>query len=250
MSRNEVQETFSKYGLYEGNRITVFTESKEIEYFAKFISHCETVPFEFPDAYIKIDDDILIIEHFSIDGYDEHSNGGSKLRQREAMIDKEFLSYPYTPSGIHITRQIGEVNSYIGFIDNCKRRFDQHYSQVDSYKDNLRKYGIANDLTQFTICFLMDEVSPLGTLTHDGEKIRPVCLAQAREFLDFFSEKPNVDWIISAVFTSERLKPYFFSKNEIDICLKNTLDYSKFQFLPCNPLSANFKALIPNTKAP
>ena len=248
MSRDEVRETFYKYGLYAGNGITTFTESEEIACLVQILSHGEIIPFELPDSYVKTDNDLLIIEHFAIDGYDEYPDGGSKLRQSEAIIGREFSAYPCTPNGVYITRQLGVSNSYNGFIENCKRRFDQHYSQIDNYKIHLRECGIANDQTRFTICFLMDEVSPLGTLTHDGKNICPVCLAQAREFLDFFSERPKVDWVISAVVANEALKPYFFSQDEIGACLKNTLDYSKYQFLSSNPMCTNFKVSIQDTQ--
>jgi len=248
MSRDEVRDTLCGYGIYDGNRITAFTESEEINHLVRFLSKSVIIPFESPDSYTKIDNDLLIIEHFAIDGYDEHPSGGSKLRQSEAIISKEFSSLPCTSDGVHLSRQLGVSNSYNGFIENCKRRFDQHYLQIDSYKEHLKELGIANDQTRFTVCFLMDEVSPLGTLTHDGENICPVCLAQAREFLHFFSEKPKVDWVISAVVANEGYKPYFFSQGEVGTCLKNTLDYSSYQFLSSNPMSTSYKVTIQNIK--
>jgi len=248
MSRNEVRETLHRYGLYDGNGITTFTESEEIACLVKFFSSSTIIPFELPDSYVKIYNDLLIIEHFAIDGYDEYPGGGSKLRQGEVVISKEFSARPCTSDGVHLSRQLGVCNSYNGFMENCKRRFDQHYLQIDSYKEHLKERGIANEQTRFTVCFLMDEVSPLGTLTHDGENIRPVCLAQAREFLDFFSERPKVDWVISAVVTDEGYKPYFFSQGEVGVCQKNALDYSNYQFLSSNPMSTSYKITIQNIK--
>ena len=92
----------------------------------------------------------------------------------------------------------------------------------------------------------MDEISPLGTLTYDGEKICPVCLAKSKEFLEYFESKKDVDWIISAVMLSDGLKPYFFSQNEISECNKSALDYAAFQFLSSDPMRTDFKILIPN----
>ena len=94
----------------------------------------------------------------------------------------------------------------------------------------------------------MDEVSPLGTLTHDGEKTCPVCLAKSKEFLDFYSNHPNVDWIISSVVLPEGYKPYFFAHKEIDTYNAQTRDYASYQFLSSNPVRTDFKALISKEK--
>ena len=90
----------------------------------------------------------------------------------------------------------------------------------------------------------MDEIPPLGTLTCDGEKIHPVCLARSKEFLEYFKSMKDVDWIISAVVLPDGLKPYFFSQNEISECMKNIIDYAACQFLRSNPMQTNFKVLV------
>ena len=72
---------------------------------------------------------------------------------------------------------------------------------------SLRSEKIANERTVFKVCYLMDEVSPLGTLTHNGEKIVPVNLGRSKDYLDFFSQKPEVDWITSAVVMDKGYRP-------------------------------------------
>lgn len=246
MSRNEVYDTLTKYGVYPSGEIAVFSDVGEIFKLCRFLGQGELVSFERPDAYIKIENEILIIEHFAIDGYDTFGDGGSKLKRNENEMQKEFNKISATTDGVHATKPLGINNSYDGFLTNCKTRFNHHYEQIESYKKNLLEKHIANATTKFTVCFLMDEISPLGTLTYDGEKICPVCLAKSKEFLEYFESMKDVDWIISAVMLSDGLKPYFFSQNEISECNKSALDYAAFQFLSSDPMRTDFKILIPN----
>lgn len=247
-SRDEVISTFAKYGLFNGEGILHFGESEEIQRLIWFFSNGRIESFELPDAYVKVDDQILIIEHFAIDGFESYPDGGSKLQRHEAMTERKFRDMPATVTGTHMITQIGISNSYVGFIKNCQAKFEHHYSRISSYKEHLLADGIACENTRFTVCFLMDEVSPMGTLTHDGENLQPVCLAHSKEFLEFFSTKPEVDWIISAVvrIPESGYYPYFFSQQDIVFCRENALDYASFQFLSSeHTMETRFKVNIP-----
>ena len=247
-SRDEVISTFAKYGLFNGEGILHFGESEEIQRLVWFFSNGRIESFELPDAYVKVDNQILIIEHFAIDGFETYPDGGSRFQRYESMINHKFEEIPASETGVHLTAHIGVANSYAGFLKNCQDKFDHHYARIPCYKEHLLSEGIANDDTQYTICFLMNEVSPLGTLTHDGEKLQPVCLAHSKEFLEFFSTKPEVDWIISAVvrIPESGYYSYFFSQQDIDFCRENALDYASFQFLSSeHTMETRFKVNIP-----
>ena len=250
-SREEVISTFAKYGLFSGEGLTHFGDSAEIQRLVWFFSNGKIESFELPDAYVKVNDQILIIEHFAIDGFETYPDGGSKLQRHVAMAEREFRDMQATETGVHMTTQIGVANSYAGFIKNCQDKFEHHYSHIPDYKEHLLADGVASENSLFTVCFLMDEVSPLGTLTHDGDSIRPVCLAQSKEFLEFFSTKPDVDWVISAVvrIPESGYYPYFFSQQDIDDCRKQALDYASFQFLSSeHTMETRFKAIIPQER--
>lgn len=245
MSRNEVLLTLTQYGIYAGEEVTVFSNLGEIYKLCYFFTQGELVSFERPDAYIKVDNEILIIEHFAIDGYDTFVGGGSKLIRNMKELQKEFEKKAIGPEGAYMTKSLDVCSCYEGFLANCRTRFDQHYDQIMAYKRHLQERSIADENTKFVVFFLMDEISPLGTLTCDGDKIHPVCLARSREFLEYFASKKEVDWVISAVNLPDGLKPYFFSQNEIDECKKSVLEYANFQFLSSNPMVTNFKISIP-----
>ena len=246
-SRFEVEETFIKYGFFkEKNKIISFSESKEVDKFALFLADGSFQSYEKPDAYIVKGKEVLIIEHFYIDGYSTFLNGGSKLISQEKKINQEFSLRDATREGIHQTKQLGEYNSYSGFIKNCIDRFEDHYRQIEIYKNNIIDDGIADLNSKFTVCFLMDDISPLGTVTYDGDHIQPVFLSRSKEFLNYYEERPQVNWILSSVFnySDSAIYPYFFSYSEISECKKNTLDYGKYQFLASNYVRTDFKVLL------
>ena len=60
-SRDEVISTFSRYGLLSGEGIIQMGESEEIQRLEWFLSNGRIESFELPDAYVKVDDQILII---------------------------------------------------------------------------------------------------------------------------------------------------------------------------------------------
>lgn len=80
----------------------------------------------------------------------------------------------------------------------------------------------------------MEVVSPLGTWACDETGLHPVCLGESQEFLDFWKNRPNVDWIRSAIETDAGYKPYFLSRSEIGDYESWTRDYARCQFLSSN----------------
>lgn len=233
-SRDEVYMTLERWNFFRGP-IQAFAEDSEIKRVQWYFQNGELVSFEKPDAYIRVGNNVLIIEHFAIDGYTAYSGGGSELQRNQKKLDREFEKYSEGKQSAHRTSLISTVNSYQGFIVNCKAGFCKHYQKIQSYKDKLKEKGIADENTAYTVCFLMEDVSPLGTLTCDGEKMCPVVLAYSKEFLDFYSDMHEVDWVISAIsqFPSG-YSPYLLSHAYIQKCRENILDYANYQFLEAN----------------
>ena len=233
-SRNEVSMVLEKYGFFSGP-IQAFASDAEVKKLIWYFRNGNLEPFEKPDAYIKVDNSILIIEHFAINGYEAFPDGGSKLQRNERQLDQKLEKLSEGQKAEYLTSQIGVTNSYQGFIDNCIARFSNHYQKIQSYKERLQEENIANDGTDFKVCFLMEDVSPLGTLTHDGERTRPVVLAQSEEFLDFYTEMNEVDWVISAIPDFPYgYSPYLLSHKYIPQCREQVLDYANYQFLEGN----------------
>lgn len=246
MSREEVKETFAKYGIYDNAEIVVLGSSNVDEKLIWFLQNGKLTSFEGPDAYVRVGNEVLIIEHFSIDGYATHRHGSSKLRENEVLAkraaEEKLNGKPYGS----YTQNLGLINSYKDFLTNSKARFDKHYRHIEDYKQKLIKTGVADATSEFTVCFLMDESSPLGTLTHDGMHTRPVCLGYSKEFLAFFEQRTNVDWIISAVVSpTGEYTPYFFSQEDVVELEQRCFDYGSYQFLSSDARQTYFQSTIP-----
>ncbi len=252
--RKEVPRTLQKYLNDSKGFMSALGDSDEIQKFCWFIKNGVIVTTDHPDAFVKIGNEILIIEHFAIDGYEEKEHAGSLAAFNERAIHARFTKQESVNGSKQLTARLGVKNSYQQFLDNCYRRFEHHYQQIENYKNHLREEHIADDDSQYTICFLMDEVSPLGTLTVDDDgKINPVCLGYSKEFLDYFDNKPDVDWIISAIIKPDedsygwRYHPYFFSRNDIAECRGKVVDYARFQFLESDPCITEAEVVIKKT---
>ena len=237
-TRCEVNEAFRDWGMFQGTFVHYICTGEETSFIYSFLNNCELVPFERPDAYIKRDNQVLIIEHFSIDGYDVYPNGGSRLSEKKSKINKAISKMFYDNPEGSLTTRLGAANSYDRFIQNCIDRFTSHYSNINEYKQRLIEKGIANRDTLFTVCFLMEDTSPLGTLVNDGETTMPVCLAHSKEFLNFYKNMPDVDYILSNAMDLKlgRYVPYVFSNKSAESLLTVTIDYKSMQFLSSNPL--------------
>jgi len=232
--RNEVTTTFNKYRLFNGNHIASFGDSEIIKFFFWFLVNGKIQPFDHPDGYIKVNNKILVIEHFTIDCYDTYPNGGSMFQNHESKTEKEFRNMQRTETGKHLIKPISVPASYKSFIDNCRSRFNNHYNQISCYKKHLLDKGLADNNTEFTTCFLMEDVSPFGALSCDEETLQPVCLARSKDFLDFISSKSEVDLIFSAFSFNGVYYPYIFTQHDLASCYTNVLDYANFHFLSSN----------------
>ena len=61
--------------------------------------------------------------------------------------------------------------------------------QITKYKENLIRYGLIDHSTQVKVMFLVEDVSPLGSMVIDNDgKQRPIIVLICKEFLDLFSE--------------------------------------------------------------
>ena len=142
MSRHEVEEALTKYGIYAGTGVTVFSDLGEIYKLCHFFNQGNLVSFERPDAYIKVENEILIIEHFAIDGYDTFDGGGSKLMRNMNELQKEFEKKDAGTEGVYMTRPLDVCSSYEGFLTNCRTRFNHTMTRLWLIRSICRKEAL------------------------------------------------------------------------------------------------------------
>ena len=190
-----------------------------------------------PDLFFVKDRLVLIVEHFEFDCY-KRTKKGSSFRSEEARIEREFNALPMKENSSVMHATIDAKSSYEYYINNVKQSFDEHYDRIDTYVQNLTKIGVVKEDSDVKVMFLIDDVSPLGTMTVDnsagwGENDRhPIVLGACKDFLDFLSERKKVNYVLAC--SSYGSEPYiwFINQNDLKVYQESAIDYSAREFIP------------------
>ena len=202
-------------------------------------------PGDAPDLVITHDNVALIIEHFEFDSY-RVTRKGSCSRTEQARIDRKFNEQPI--GSVYIDRIKG-ASSYDDYLANATRSFTIHYKHISMYKKNLKKDGIIKDTTIVKTMFLIEDVSPIGTMVFSEESdtgIAPVVLAQSPEFLELLAQSPNVDYVLCCSSAGQHEYIWLIDRDEIDCYRENACDYKKMRFIFSNPNVVCGSIMLPN----
>ena len=235
-TRNEVFLALNKYGFLNGAKLDYFSSSPEsIQSFLRYFNEVFH-PFEKPDAFFLLNNEVLIIEHFSIDGYKFEEHAGSLAQ----LFQRKFDNQPFLSCGKRYA-EMDVDSSYAFYIENVMRSFDKHYKHIDGYKQHLIDDGFATKESVFKVCFLIDDTSIFGSSVVLDDAIHPICLAQSQEFLSYYKTHPDVNWVLSARVYNKAVRPYLLSYNEIDELQDKTLDFANGAFIPWKYLIMDVK---------
>ncbi len=204
-----------------------------------------------PDFFIKTGDLVLIIEHFEFDCY-KVTRKGSEHRREAARIQRKEDALQPTEEGVTLHEVIRGESSYEEYINNVTRSFNEHYSHIDLYFENLKKAGIITDSSTVKVLFFVEDVSPLGTVVvgqhDDATGIMMVSLADSREFLDLLSNSPRVDYVLACASYNNENEIWFIDRSELDSYYEHVMDYSSLRFLSFKPQVIAYKMLVPDEK--
>ena len=128
------------------------------------------ISYDCPDSYAKVDDKVLIIEHFEFDS-SSRDRKGSKSRKETARIDRQIKSiheHIQPEDGIVTTVEtINQDPSYTNYKNNLKNVFCSHYDKIEDYKRNLREIGIIDNSTFVIVAFIIEDTTPAGNYYKD-----------------------------------------------------------------------------------
>ena len=144
--------------------------------------------------------------------------------------------------------QINGDSSLKNYESNAMLQFSKHYEKIEKYKNRIRQLGISNDNSEVQVVFLMEDKSPLGTLVHDGTKTHAVNLAHNRNFLEFYMEKPNVDYVLNCFCAFNQSLVWIIPHSQLREYEEDILQYEKMQFISSTPQVIGFTTLIPKTE--
>lgn len=212
-----------------------------------------SVPYigDSPDMFFKKDDLVIIIEHFEFDCY-HATKKGSSFRREEARIQREFDSTPMSGNSLMIHDEIHGQSSYTDYLNNVKRSFAEHYARIDQYIENLTEAGAITKVSIVKVVFLIDDVSPLGSIMIDNnapwgsDATRIIELSRCKVFLDLLSSSPKVDYVIACSSFGSNRTVWLIDRDNIQDYYKHVVDYESMDFFQTNPFVLTGKMLIPD----
>ena len=239
----EVKAAIEAY--FSGNAIVQYkVDCSEISDFIDVFCSGKLEFVDRPDLVISKGNKVLIIEHFEFDCC-KSAVKGSKNRIEQARVDRVAASITPTEEGAMYHDQINGESSLNYYESNAISQFKKHYEKIGEYKSRIRELGIASDTSEIRIVFIIEDKSPLGTLVHDGERTQAVTLAQDKKFLEFFKDKPNVEYVINCYSVSNRRFIWIIPYSQLSEYEKDVLNYEQMQFITFKPQVMGFRTLIP-----
>ena len=260
MTNSEVDKLIKKYFLNNPITVNYSGDSADVERIV------EIFPNKFyddirpdnikdaPDLYIREGNTVYIIEHFEFDCYKRNNRKGSSYQRENARIEAKIDSVKPTESGVQTHDIIDAESSYEFYVENVSFLFDKHYHHISMYIDNLKKLGIIEKGDVVKIMFLIEDVSPLGTMAYkrgegySGQRYA-VDLAHSKEFLELLQSRKDVDYIIAFSSDGQENNIWFINNSEIEKYIDESLDYDQMQFLNWKPHVMSYQVLVPNKKS-
>ena len=247
---NELLKAINKYfSSDDGTNMRYYGTGSAAKAFADIFQTGEKLIGDAPDMLICKNDETLIIEHFEFDSY-RVTQKGSQNRREQSRIDRLEEKLVPTESGICFHDKIHGHSSYENYIRNLCRNFEEHFRRIDTYKENLRDYGLIDDTKAVKVLFFIEDTSPLGSMVVDQSvdrpSVRPICLGQCQEFLSLLNNSPAVNYFLACSLAGQDSIVWFIDRNEVEEYLKESIDYSKMQFIDYEPQVLGFQLLIPN----
>ena len=246
--KNEAFSALNKFFSKDGTKVNYHGEGKGVLLFKELYESGEYFVGDEPDMFIKKGDIALIIEHFEFDSY-KSTKRGSKSRQEQARIERCGNNIKPTEDGVLLHETINAVSSYENYINSVTKGFLKHYDNISDYKKRLKNFGLLDNDIDLKILFLIEDTSPLGSSYLDEEDfppvMRPLVLAECREFLDLLKEHEAVDYVLACSGAGDNNYVWFIDQKDIDEYYKYVHMDDKFRFLDFVPHVLEYKMLVP-----
>ena len=245
MKNEAVNALFKNHSDTNGMNIQFLGTGKSARYFADFVQNGTYYADDAPDMMLKKGNEVIIVEHVEFDSY-HVGRKGSPGRQEMARIQRKEDSVEATEGGILFSDAIKGKSSFQDLIINLRHNFNAHYSRISKYKENLRGYGLIDDSTQVKVMFLIEDVSPLGSIAVDVDgKQHPIIVLLYKAFLDVFRDATELDYILACSAAGNENFMWFADRIEIEEYYKNAVDYEKMTFLDFDVQVVGFKMSFP-----
>ncbi len=247
---NELEHIHNTYDADTGTKVISWDKNL----IDKLASICKVlVPFEHPDAYAIIDDEVLIFEHFEFDSSAFKNKKGTQQRRSEADDDRAFEAVVPIEEGAFHRREIIADYTIKNYRKNLERNFSEHYNEIPGYKKTLREKGIITDDCKITTLFFIEDKTELGNIYEsekEGVPWEPLVLPLCDFFLDIFENSPDLDIVICASWYPDQHCLWCIDRTMISKCRRYAVDTDNHEIINWNPQSEGIKMIIPKMMLP
>lgn len=194
-------------------------EYKHLCIFKKILSNSEDIysnienakkiiPSERPDMVFVLDNQVIGVEVFEFSSYPTSNKKGNLIKRKEEIIEQEILKERRSNEKKYFTTHIETNLSKENYSNNFIKVFNEHYSKIEEYKENLKEYNMNNQ-----IYFLIKDCTVDGNDIIYNEKPLLYYPLMNKEIFDFLRDKTKVDGIIFQCKTIANLNMFFFFNN-------------------------------------
>ena len=197
--------------------------------------------------YSKVNNEVLLLEHFEFNSSGTIRKAGSLQRNEEARIDEEFNKSKYISSDDSLFHDEIKIKpSLENYKNNFIKNFENHYNKIPEYIEHLREDGILKD-EQYHVAFFIEDTSALGSYYLDKESKMKVIVPIYTNFFwkEIKKHDKNLNYIFFGFYNGRGYDTYF-----IDI--KSDYDYSShlFELTEDNFLDLEPKVMGANISVP
>lgn len=237
---DELEKCLNKYFADENSKLYILNGKQSfIDRIMKKIEALNSIQYiDHPDGFIKQRNKIVIIEHFEIDATNK-TRKGSQTRIEENRIDNELKAINRLNKVVQ-----HQMNIYISaenLTNNFIKLYNKHFQQIENYKTNLTQKGVTNENSKFEICFVIEDITPLGTSYINQEGQRTVfSILDIKECVEAMI-KSSVDYVFICNQYNNDKKITYTQKSWLRQTIKYTVSKEKIKMLNWKPvvLTAN-----------
>lgn len=228
---NEKEKLYS-YFQNEINSLKTYKDYCKDFKFSDFFLNMENS--EAPDLISKVDNTHYIIEHFEFDS--SKNKKSSQYRRELARVNREIINNKKT-----IYRDIIKINhSTENYLESIQKNFEKHYNKIPQYIMRLKEKCIIKN--NIKICFFIEDTSCFGTQVLYEDKIIELFPFNIKEFIDYFEEKIEVDYLIIGIEATKKI--WFISRDMINELRKDEILKDDIRIIPFEPKVISYKVEI------
>jgi len=135
----------------------------------------QIVKFEGPDLLIISSGVIYAIEHFQIDSSETTMKGSSYKNTKNYHINevnKKIITKLEKGKIAVVSDVVNTQFNYKFLIDNLKLNFENHYSKISQYEENIIKLGITDREVKFLFFIQYDLIFPSVVFEENSQKMK------------------------------------------------------------------------------